>query len=593
MKNFLIKYLKELKSVMLSSLPIIFIIFAIHIYKPMPDDLFFPFLISIFILIFGQALFLVGINGSIIAMGEFVGSNINKLKKLFFILLFGFIFGTLATIAEPSVSIITKQVENATGAASILTTFVVSSGVGIFVAYALLRIFLELPLRLSFLICYGIVFTLLFFSPPEFRAITLDFSGATTGAVTVPFVLSIGIGVSSILNKSNNDNSYGLIGLASIGPIITMSIMAIIFGKPTSDLQLSHETVEFLPILGNAFTGILIALSPIAGIFLIFNFFFIHLPRSKIFQILLGTILTMVGIGLFITAVDFGFAEAARYLGETIPPPILIPFGLLLGFALGFCEPDIKVLGNQIEKNTNGKIKSNALVWTLAIGLAFAVGLAMLRLVYKLDILFIVLPVFIIALAVTPFIPKLFVGIAFDSGGVVSGTITGAFVVPFAAGVCMNIDIKDNITFGFGIIALIATVPIIAISILGLIYQTKLNVQKELITSTSWRQGEFYPYQSVNFLGIVCKQSVGQHITDMLAQNNVFIITQTNAHGLSRSLLPTSMFNFTQESQTFLLAIVDRTKAKQIIQTLEVEFEFNRPNSGIAFSGYIGNILGA
>jgi hypothetical protein len=595
--DFVKRYIKQLQITLISASPIVIIIFIVHFFiSPMNSELLIPFIISVFILLLGQALFLLGVDGSILAMGELVGNNIQKLKTLPMILLFGFVFGTLATIAEPSVEILTKQAEKIGGINSVLLTWVVSTGIGIFVAYALLRVLRQLPLRLSFLIGYVIIFTLMFFTPPSFCAIAFDFSGATTGVITVPFILSIGVGVSAVLGKNSQDDSYGLIGIASMGPIITMAIMAIINGDDNlQTVKLLNEPVDFLQTMLSSFSGVLMALTPIVIIFLLFNFFFIHLPKSKVIQISVGVLFTLTGIGLFLTAVNYGFANAGQFIGQVFTGQaadwfkyLLIPFGFILGFALAYSEPAIHVLGTQIEDTTNGNIKKKVLVFTLAIGLGTAVMLAMLRVLFQINILFILIPIFVIAFALSPFIPRIFVGIAFDSGGVVSGTITGAFVVPFAAGACYNLGLGgDIIIYGFGVIALIATVPIVAISVLGLAYNIALRRAAEF-KSEIWEHGVFRPYEKTNFIGIACTPKLVDEVVAKLNENGVIIMASLHAEGISKT--PTSIMNFITAPRAFIIAMMPNDKADKFIDILEKELAFDERHAGIAFTGGINKI---
>ncbi|MDR1917702.1 MAG: DUF1538 domain-containing protein, partial [Christensenellaceae bacterium] len=499
MKSFIKDYLLKVRECAISASPIVAIIYFAQIclgqYMGVHEQIYF--VVSVVLLVFGQALFLLGVNSGILTMGELVGSNIHKLKKLPIILLFGLLFGTVATIAEPAVTVLTGQVADITHISTIIFTLFVSVGIGIFVAYALLRIFISFSMKYSFLILYIITFILLIWTPKTFYAIAFDFSGATTGAITVPFILALGMGVNAVLGRSTKDDSYGLIGLASVGPIITTCILGIL---RNAGLFVSNETtndnwLNNMPLILQSFFNILVALLPIAFIFLIFNLLFIKLPKSKIKQIFVGLAVTILGLTIFLTGVNlaFGgdFANASGFIGEKITNSdfpwlkyFIIPLGFLLGFAIIYAEPAIKVLGSQIEENTQGKIRKKILIFVLAMSTGVTIALNMSRIVFELPILYFIVPILIIAFAIMPFVPRLFVGIAFDSGGVATGTITAAFAVPFALGACSGLGLTgetNDLIYGFGMIAFICLMPILTICFLGLIYNLKIIKSKKFV----------------------------------------------------------------------------------------------------------------
>lgn len=577
MRNFLVK----LRQVSIGASPIIVIILAVHFFvKPMPTPVSIAFIISVFLLIFGQALFLVGIDRSILLMGELVGNNIRKLKKLWIILLFGFLFGTMATVAEPAVTVLSGNIHalNSSISATLLT-WIVSCGIGIFVAYALLRIFKQFSIKWSLGITYLITFILIFFTPKGFQAIAFDFSGATTGVVTVPFILALGVGVTAILGRKDQDDSYGMIGLASIGPIITMCIMGIIFGGGEGGAFPPKTDPNFLASFLSSLQNISIALLPITVIFFIFNFAFIKLPGKKVWQVVFGILTTVIGLTFFLTAVSYGYANAGRHIGEAFTSGkewlkyLLIPFGLILGFAITYTEVAIRVLAAQVEQNTDGKIKKNTLIFTLAVGLAVAVMFGMLRILFSINILFFIIPMFVFGIICMPFISKMFVGIAFDSGGVASGTITAAFLVPLSIGASNMLGL-DPMIYGFGMIAFIASIPIVAISILGLIYVNKLKKAEKEKLRIDLKQKALN-----NLIGIVVSPQNEKKINEHLENMNAQVITAFNARGSSPSI-----FNLVDEQKLFMLAMISESNAEKMINILNKEFEYDKHNTGIAFT---------
>ena len=580
-KSFLLK----LRTVSIGASPIVVIILAVHFFvKPMPTPFFVAFIVGTVLMVIGQAFFLVGLDSSILTMGELVGNNIRKLKKLWIILIFGFLFGTMATVAEPAVSVLAGNVHKVNpNINAMLLTWIVSSGIGIFVAYGLFRIFKQLSIKWSFLISYALVFILMIFTPNGFRAIAFDFSGATTGVITVPFILALGVGVTAVLGKKGDGDSYGMIGLASVGPIITMCIMGIIFGGGTGTASYPASTdPNFGATLVSSIKNISIAILPITVVFFIFNFMFVKLPRKKVLRVVVGILVTVFGLILFLTAISFGFSAAGRHIGEAFADSsrgdwfkyLLIPFGLILGFAIAYTEVAIRVLATQVEQNTNGHIKKGTLIFALALGLAITVAFSMLRILFSINILWFMIPIFGLALICMPFISKMFVGIAFDSGGVASGTITAAFLVPLAIGASSELGGRDPMVYSFGMIAFIAAIPMIAISLLGIIYQAKLRKSRRPVVKIA-------PTTVGNVLiAIVTRPEHETAIREQLRALNGRIMASFDAIGMSKAQA-SSPYSIAQDPKVFSLALISAESAAEMMEILQSKFEFTKDNRGI------------
>jgi hypothetical protein len=375
-----------------------------------------------------------------------------------------------------------------------------------------------------------------------------------------------------------------------------MCIMGLVFGKSgpsTITAQQIVGTSGFGSSLLSSFTGILIALAPITVVFFIFNFMFIKLPKIKVIRTIVGIVITVLGLTMFLTAVNFGFKGAGTHLGAAFTNAsmrlpwargawfkyLLIPFGFILGFAITYTEVAIRVLASQIEDNTHGMIKKNALMLTLALGLAFTVTFGMLRILFQINILWFLVPMLIAGIALSPFIPKMFTGIAFDSGGVASGTITAAFTIPFAVGAVDGLrgTSANYLIEGFGMIAFIAVIPILAISVLGLVYQYQLN--KATAQKVS-------PIVATNFLiGIVSRADMEEKITSAFREFNAQPLTTLNAIGLTKGHA-TSVFHLIDETKSFILGLVSKDNAQRMIEMLETEYGFREDdrNIGIAFA---------
>ncbi|MDR0696563.1 MAG: DUF1538 domain-containing protein, partial [Christensenellaceae bacterium] len=417
-------------------------------------------------------------------IGKLVGGSLSKLNKSIFILLFGFVFGLLATVAEPAITILGVQLNTINSDINVtLFVWVVGTGIGIGVAGALFRIIKGLNIKICFFVLYCIVFGLLFIVPEQFQAVSFDASGATTGDVSVPFILALGLGVSTTISKTKkNDESFGIIGLASLGPIIAVFIYGLILGNSENLNQYSAgQGVTLGGVLLNNLDGVALTIGPIIVIFFVFQLFFIKLPKKNLIRILLASFVLYIGLFFFLSGIDYGFSLAGKHIGEAFTDPtrheffkwLLLPVGFVLGFSIALSEPAVTVLGEQVEEITNGYIKKNVLRITLAIGLGLAVFIALLKILTGINILWFLIPIYVIALVMIKFTPTLFVGLAFDSGGVTSGAMISAFLTPLTLGASQALN-RDLLS-GFGMVSFVAAMPLIGVQLLGLAYSFKLR----------------------------------------------------------------------------------------------------------------------
>lgn len=477
------KLRKKIVESLLSVLPITVIVFILSFtIAPIPTGNLWLFIISAVLLVFGMGLFTLGADISMMPMGEAMGAKLTKSKKPFFILAVCFILGVIITVAEPDLQVLAQQVVGIDNFIIILT---VALGVGIFLALSLVRTALNLPLSYIFLVLYGVVFILGIFVPQDFIAIAFDSGGVTTGPITVPFIMALGIGLSSVLSgKDAHDNSFGLIAFCSIGPILAVMIMGCIVeveGSYTSQPLATPETVSqvaayFGHEAGIYFKEVGIALLPIIVFFIIFQIFALKLPKGEVIRIGAGLVYTYLGLGLFLTAVNVGFMPIGTFLGETIASLsyswILIPLGLIMGCSIIAAEPAVHVLNKQVEEITGGSISKTAMMAAFAISVGASLALAMVRILTGLSLWYFIIPGYAIAIALTFFTPKIFTGIAFDSGGVASGPMTATFLLPLAIGVCTGVG-GNIFTDAFGIVAMVAMTPLITIQIMGILFKSK------------------------------------------------------------------------------------------------------------------------
>ncbi len=475
---------EKLRESLSAVVPIIVIVLLLSVtIAPIPNSILLSFLFGGVLLIIGMMFFSLGAELAMEPMGQHVGGRLTKTRKLWLILLAGFLLGVLITVSEPDLQVLANQVQSIPNSVLILS---VAGGVGLFLVLALLRMLLSVRLRTMLLIFYIMVFALAYFAPPDFLAVAFDSGGVTTGPMTVPFIMAFGIGISAIRSDGKAaDDSFGLISLCSVGPIIAVMILSLIFrpdgaGYEAAVMPDAANSVEmardFLGVFPTYFREIAVALLPITGFFLIFQIFLLRLGRQTLMRIGVGLLYTYVGLVLFLTGVNAGFMPAGTYLGQTLAGLkfrwIIVPLGMLIGFFIVKAEPAVYVLMRQVEELTSGAVSGKTLQRSLSIGVAISVGLAMTRVLTGISILWLVIPGYAIALGLTFVVPDMFTGIAFDSGGVASGPMTATFLLPFATGACLAVG-GNVVTDAFGVVAMVAMTPLITIQLLGVMYRLR------------------------------------------------------------------------------------------------------------------------
>lgn len=494
------KFAETLKAV----LPILFIVIVLCFsIAPIPPSILMTFLIGATLLIVGMLLFNVGVEMSMTPIGERVGTIMTKSKKLAVIIGISFVMGFIITISEPDLQVLAQQVPSIPNLVLIMA---VALGVGVFLVIALLRMLFAIPLSYLLVFFYIIIFGLTFFVPKDFLAIAFDSGGVTTGPMTVPFIMAFGVGVSAIRNdKHAADDSFGLVSMCSIGPILAVLFLGMIF-KPGSTESVS----EAIPIIDNTvdmwklFTAELpkyieemaLSILPIVFFFGVFQLISRDSSKKALIKIGIGLGYTYVGLVLFLTGVNVGFMPAGNYLGQTLAGLpyawIIVPIGMVIGYFIVMAEPAVYVLTRQVEEITSGAISAGAMGTSLSIGVCASVGLAMIRVLTGISILWLLIPGYAIALILTFFVPKIFTAIAFDSGGVASGPMTATFLLPFAMGACEAMG-GNIITDAFGIVAMVAMTPLITIQIMGLIFRLKeIRLHQQMAAQTVQSAPDIY-----------------------------------------------------------------------------------------------------
>ncbi len=479
------KFEEALKAV----LPVIAIVLILSFtIAPITPSILLCFLLGALMVMVGMMFFTLGAEMSMSPMGEKVGAKITQSQNVWVIGGFAFVLGVIITISEPDLQVLASQVPSVPNMTLILA---VAVGVGIFLAIALLRMLLGIALHHLLVFFYVALFILVFFVPADFRAVAFDSGGVTTGPMTVPFIMALGVGISAIRNDKNAaDDSFGLVALCSIGPILAVLILGMIY-KPgessieVADIPLVQDSKELWNLFAHGLPEymeeIAVSLLPIVVFFALFQIFALRLSGRKLKKILVGLVYTYIGLVLFLTGANVGFMPAGNYLGKVLGESntswLLVPLGALIGYFIVKAEPAVYVLNHQVEELTDGAIPASAMGTSLSVGVAISVALAMLRVLTGLPILYFMIPGYAIAIGLSFVVPKIFTAIAFDSGGVASGPMTATFLLPLAQGACLAVG-GNLVTDAFGVVAMVAMTPLITIQILGVVYQLKQRFGK-------------------------------------------------------------------------------------------------------------------
>lgn len=441
------------------------------------------FAVSALFLVLGIGLFNLGADLAMTPMGSYVGSGLTKSKKLAILLSVCFVMGVLITIAEPDLSVLAGQVESVISP-KMLLVITVGIGVGLFLVVAVAKIVFHLNLSMLLMFFYLMLFAvcaiLIENGKISFIPLSFDSGGVTTGPITVPFIMALGVGISTTIGGRNaNENSFGLIALCSIGPMIAVMMLMLFSNGDTSSMSgldeyvtVSESLGEFGWIVLNKLKDVAIALGLVVAFFFILQFIILKLPKQKLIQIGIGIAYTFLGLVIFLVAVEVGFMPIGFKLGMKIAEfsqPVLVVFGLVLGMVVVLAEPAVHVLNKQVEEITGGGVKKLEMLIALSVAVGISIGLSMLRTIFGFSILYYLIPGYLISLGLSFFVPKIYTAIAFDSGGVASGPLTSSFILPLVIGACVALggDTDAILNDAFGVVAMVAMTPLIMIQILG------------------------------------------------------------------------------------------------------------------------------
>lgn len=487
---------EKLREAVKSVLPIAMIVaFLAFTIAPVPTDLMLSFVIGTALLIAGLGLFSYGTEVSVTRMGAHIGARMTKTRRVAVILALSFLLGVIVTVAEPDLQVLAVNVPHIDTRVLILS---VSVGVGFFLLVSMLRILTGISLRWLLIVFYAVVFLLAAFADPDYLSVAFDSGGVTTGPMTAPFIISLGVGVAAIRSDARaEEDSFGLVGLSSIGPIMAVLILGFFYRSEGGEIAAAAvdsyaHTVAlgqgYLHAVPHYLTEVAVALSPVCLFFLVFQMLALRLQRRPFIRILAGLVYTYAGLVLFLTGVNVGFSSLGLYLGKELATGgtryLVVPLVMLMGYFIVAAEPAVHVLNAQVAEISAGAVSVRAMHIALSIAISGAMGLAVLRILFRIPILYFVLPGYALALLLSFFVPHMFTAIAFDAGGVASGPMTATFMLPFAFGVCQATG-GNLLTDAFGIVALVALMPLITVQVMGVLslLRTRSTVQEAIVPS--------------------------------------------------------------------------------------------------------------
>ena len=485
MKRLNPKMQEKMKEALTAVMPIVAIVLVLCFsLAPVSPSILLAFLFGALMVMVGMMFFTLGAEMAMTPIGEKVGAAMTRTKNVPVIIVLAFVLGVIITISEPDLQVLAELIPSIPNMTLILA---VAIGVGLFLVVAILRMLIGIALPHLLTVFYIIAFGLMFLVPADFRAIAFDSGGVTTGPMTVPFIMALGVGIAAIRNDRHAaDDSFGLVALCSIGPILAVLVLGMIYSPSESDLSnvvsniVIEDTVELWKMFAHelpAYLGeIAISLLPIVVFFGLFQIISLRLSGRNLVKIIIGLVYTYIGLVLFLTGANVGFMPAGSYLGSVMAGEsyryLLIPIGALIGFFIVKAEPAVYVLNHQVEEITDGAISARAMGVSLSVGVAVSVALAMTRVLTGIPILYFLIPGYAIAIGLSFVVPKIFTAIAFDSGGVASGPMTATFLLPLAQGACVAVG-GNLVADAFGVVAMVAMTPLITIQVLGLITMVK------------------------------------------------------------------------------------------------------------------------
>lgn len=480
--NLLKRGLSIAKESYMEIIPIIFIVMMLAIFLHIPILKIYSFLLGGVLLIIGKSLFSLGAKVGIELFGKRLGTSLGKKGNIIVIIITIFLIGFVLTLSEPDLLVLAGQLPSIPKSILVL---LVSVSVGIFLVLGMLKSIYRLNFNTLILISYGIIFLLMMLVPSSFYAIAFDSGGATTGPITVPFIVALGLGLSSLrTDKDAKKDGFGSLALCSIGPVIVVLILGL-FYNTDSFYDINSLTMDggvyslYFNSLISSFKEVLVTLLPLVILFLVYGFITKCFSKRDVKRIIVGFILVLLGFSIFLVGTSVGFISMGYLLGESLSMNniayVSIPIGMVLGYLIVSAEPAVNLLNEQIDNITSGSIKRKTVGRCLSIAVALAVGVSFYRAITGFSIAPIIIVGYLVCIVLSFFVNRLFTGISFDAGGAVSGPLTVSFLLPLAIGITYNLG-GNIMTDAFGLVALVTLFPIIVIQVFGLIYKYKSKI---------------------------------------------------------------------------------------------------------------------
>lgn len=472
---------EKIKEALVSALPVTVVVYILAL-TPLVDlsaTELITFTVGAVLLILGIGLFNLGADLAMTPMGVHMGSGLSRQKKMGLLLAVCFIMGMLITVAEPDLQVLATQV-GAVMNGTVLV-YAVGIGVGAFLMISVMKIVFKKSLShilmLFYMLLFALALMLVVSGNESLLPLAFDSGGVTTGPITVPFIMALGVGIANVLgDRKSKDSSFGLVALCSVGPVLAVLLLGI-FSSSDMNYQVPDYIVSndimgaFLHAFGHTAKEVAIALGMIVVCFLICQVLFLKLPKRRLVRIAVGVVFTYVGLVIFLSGVNVGFMPIGYKLGTALAGAnqwLLVGFGLVIGVLVVLAEPAIHVLNAQVEDVTGGLVSKKSMMLGLCIGVGGAIALSMIRIIYDFSLVYYIIPGYFISLALSLFVPPVYTAIAFDSGGVASGPMTSGFILPFATGVCVALQGEAAVLRdAFGVVALVAMAPLITIQLLG------------------------------------------------------------------------------------------------------------------------------
>ncbi len=470
----------KLQEALVSVLPVACIVFLLYLspFTSLTNQELVVFLATTVLLILGIGLFNLGADLAMTPMGEQVGAGLTKSRKTVLLLSVSFLLGVLITVSEPDLTVLATQLKELVNESLLIWT--VGIGVGIFLTLSVMKIIFKKNLSSLLMFFYMILFAvaslLIMHGKGDFLAVAFDSGGVTTGPVTVPFMMALGVGIATAVGgRNSSENSFGMVALCSVGPILAVLLLGLSSSGEMTYAIPYQSVSEILPGVLHSVIAVMeevaIALGMIVAAFVVLQLTVLHLPKKKLMQITIGILYTYLGLVLFLSAVNIGYMPIGYRLGRELAeqaPPFIVGFGFLLGLVVVLAEPAVHVLKKQVEAITDGRIRGTSMMLALSIGVGISLGLSMLRIIFDFSIFYYLIPGYLLSLGLSFFVPSIYTAIAFDSGGVASGPLTSGFILPFAVGICAALSGADRVLENaFGIVAMVAMTPLITIQLLG------------------------------------------------------------------------------------------------------------------------------